>query len=241
MDRDYAQGYRDLFETHWWWRARTQYVVEILDRYRPTAGWPTILDIGCGDGLFFDHLRQFGEVEGVEPCAELVSPDNPDRDRIHICPFDEHFKPAKQYSLILMLDVLEHLSDPVAALARVMDLLLPDGIFLATVPAFPLLWTNHDVLNHHFTRYTAHSFERIAAHVGLRIREQGYLFHWTFPLKLGVSVIERAFRLRPAPPTVAASWINEFLYRITRLEQIALGRLPIPFGSSLKVVGQRSR
>ena len=50
-------------------------------------------------------MSQFGEVEGVEPFAELVSPDNPQRSRISICPFDENFQPGKQYSLVLMLDL----------------------------------------------------------------------------------------------------------------------------------------
>ena len=240
MDRDYAKSYRDLFEKHWWWRARTKYVVATLRRYRPVAGWPTILDIGCGDGLFFEHLKQFGQVEGIEPCAELISPQNADRDRIHICAFDECFKPGKKYSLILMLDVLEHLAEPTAALSHAMELLAPEGIFIATVPAFRLLWTNHDVLNHHFTRYTAHSFRKIATSAGLEIKEQQYLFHWTFPVKLAVRVVERGLGLQPKLPTVGRKWINEFFYGMTRFEQVALSRLAIPFGSSLMVVGKKS-
>ena len=241
MDRDYGKSYRDLFENHWWWRARTKFVIETLRRYRPAAGWPTILDIGCGDGLFFEYLKQFGEVEGIEPCAELVNPHNPDRERIHIAPFDEHFTPSHKYSLILMLDVLEHLAEPMRALSHAMELLMPEGVLMATVPAFTLLWTNHDVLNHHFTRYTAHSFRKVACGAGLDIKEERYLFHWTFPVKLGVRLVERTLRLKPTPPAIATKGINQFLYGITRFEQIALSHLPIPFGTSLMVVGQKSR
>jgi 2-polyprenyl-3-methyl-5-hydroxy-6-metoxy-1,4-benzoquinol methylase len=59
-----------------------------------------------------------------------------------------------------MLDALEHLENPVAALRHVCELLTPEGTFIATVPAFMALWTNHDVLNHHFTRYTKSAFAR---------------------------------------------------------------------------------
>ncbi len=239
MDREYGEHYRDLFEKHWWWRARTEYVIETLRRYRPAAGWTTILDIGCGDGLFFPRLKEFGQPEGVEPSGELVRPDNPDRGRIHICPFDEQFLPGKLYSLILMLDVLEHLEHPVAALKHALELLEPDGTFIATVPAFMVLWTNHDKLNHHFTRYTKQSFRGVAKCAGLKIEEDRYLYHWTFPVKLAQGLAERTFRLDPKPPTASEGWVNEFLCGISRLEQGTLSRLPMPFGSSLMVVGKK--
>ena len=241
MDRDYGDRYRDLFETHWWWRARTEYIVETLKRYRPAAGWTTILDIGCGDGLFFSRLKEFGEVEGIEPSPELVSPDNADRNRIHICPFDEHFTPGKQYSLILMLDVLEHLERPVAGLRHALELLEPGGTFVATVPAFRMLWTNHDVVNHHQTRYTKKSFRAVANDAGLDIDEERYLYHWTFPIKLGVRLAEQALGLKAKPPKASKGWVNESLFRISRLEQMTLSRLSVPFGSSLLVVGKKNR
>lgn len=239
MDREYGNRYRELFEKHWWWRARTEYVTETLQRYRPETGFTTILDIGCGDGLFFDRLLEFGEVEGVEPDAELVSSSNPHRNRIHICPFDENFAPGKSYSLVLMLDVLEHLEHPAAALEHALKLLEPDGLFMATVPAFRLLWTNHDVINHHFTRYTKQSFRDVANSAGLNIEEERYLYHWTFPMKLGVRLIENTLRLEPKPPSPGNKWINNALFGISRLEQKLLTPLPVPFGSSLMVVGRK--
>jgi len=239
VDREYGDRYRDLFEKHWWWRARTEYVIETLRRYRPASGFPTILDIGCGDGLFFDRLQEFGQVEGVEPDAELVNPANPQRSRIHICPFDESFAPGKSYSLVLMLDVLEHLERPAAALKHALELLEPQGLFMATVPAFRMLWTNHDVINHHFTRYTKQSFRDVAGLAGLAIDDERYLYHWTFPVKLGVRLAEGALRLEPKPPSPGDRWINEALFRISRLEQKLLTPLSVPFGSSLMIVGKK--
>jgi 2-polyprenyl-3-methyl-5-hydroxy-6-metoxy-1,4-benzoquinol methylase len=241
VDREYGDRYRDLFEKHWWWRARTEYVIETLRRYRPATGWKAILDIGCGDGLFFDRLQEFGEIEGIEPDAELVNPKNPYRDQIHICPFDENFVPAKSYSLILMLDVLEHLERPVVVLKHALQLLEPEGFFVATVPAFRMLWTNHDVINHHFTRYTKQTFREVAKSAGLTIQEERYLYHWTFPMKLGVRLVEGVLRLKPKPPVAEDGWINEILFRISRLEQKLLTRLSMPFGSSLMVIGKKGK
>lgn len=202
MDSKYGEAYRELFEKHWWWRSRTELIVGKVRQLRPASGWNRILDIGCGDALFFDRLGEFGEVEGVEPSADLVKPDNPHRNRIHVCPFDENFQPGKQYSLILMLDVLEHLDEPVAALKHVLDLLTPEGIVILTVPAFMQLWTNHDALNHHRTRFTKRSFSEVAKQAGFSTQEERYLYHWTCPVKLGVRLMENVFHPEPASPKV---------------------------------------
>lgn len=242
MDLEYGKIYRDLFERHWWWRARTELIVDTLRDLKPEGGWKRILDVGCGDGLFFDRLGEFGEeVEGVEFSAELISPDNPRRSLIFNCPFDENFQPSKPYSLILMLDVLEHLENPVAALSHAMNLLSPGGIAVITVPAFMSLWTNHDVLNRHFTRFTKRTFKEVADRAGLRIQRERYFYHWTFPTKLGVRMLESISHSEPQPPEIPNSWINEALFWISRIEQKALTPSDVPFGSSLMVVGSRGK
>ena len=107
MDPEYGSLYRTLYERHWWWRAREEAIVETLRATRPPSGWRSVLDVGCGDGLFFGRLAEFGTVTGVEPDAALVSDER--RSLIHVGPFDRSFAPGRQYSLILMLDMLEHL------------------------------------------------------------------------------------------------------------------------------------
>ena len=237
MDAKYGEAYRELFEKHWWWRSRSEMIVDKLRQLRPASGWKQILDVGCGDALFFDRLAEFGDVEGVEPSADLVNPGNPHRDRIFVCPFDANFRPNKQYSLILMLDVLEHLEDPVGALRHALDLLAPEGAVIITVPAFMALWTNHDVLNHHMTRYTKGSFRDLAQRSGLEILESRYFCHWTFPAKLATRVAEQVFRAEPKAPKIPPNWANQALFWLSLLEQKTLSVFPIPFGSSLMVIG----
>ena len=240
MDVRYRAGYRELYQNHWWWRAREAIILETLRRSEPPGGWGTVLDVGCGDGLFFDRLSELGEVDGIEPDGAFVSDTGRHRQRIHLAPFDEHFRPGKTYSLVLMLDVLEHLPDPVAALGHALALLGPGGALLITVPAFNLLWTNHDVINGHVTRYTKRSFRELARRAGLHLELERYFFCWTFPVKLATRVVERKLALEPSIPTVPPRWMNQALYRLCRLEQKTLGRLTIPFGSSLMVLGTKA-
>ena len=240
MRADYAESYRELYERHWWWRAREKFILNILRAQQPPEGWKRILDVGCGDGLFFDQLAQFGEVEGVEPAADLVNKTRPHQSRIHIGPFDETFHPAEPFSLILFLDVLEHLPDPVGALRHALRLLAPGGAILVTVPAFNLLWTNHDNINHHLMRYTKATFRQLALKAGFEIQTQKYFFHWTFPAKLMTRIAERALRSEPKPAAIPPQWINGLLYGLSRLEQEIWGPFPLPFGSSLMVMGRNA-
>jgi len=240
LDPNYAERYRELFNRHWWWRARTEFIVHTLDRLQPSQGWADILDVGCGDGLLFDRLSHFGSVEGVEPDAALVNPNNPYFNQIYIRPFDCSFRPGKLYSLILMLDVLEHLEDPVAALKHVTTLLQPAGTLIVTVPAFRALWTNHDLVNHHVDRYTKARFKLLANQAGLHVIEYRYFYHWTFVAKLGVRAYERLMRPAPTPASVPPHFLNQPLYWLSRLEQKTISRLPVPFGSSLMVVARKA-
>lgn len=239
MRPEYAAAYRDLYTRHWWWRSREEIVVRWLRRLAPPAGFGCILDVGCGDGLFFERLREFGRPQGVEMDAGLVTELGRRRGPIHVGPFDDSFQPDLRFGLVVMLDVVEHFDDDVAGVRRAVELLAPAGLVLITVPAFPALWTAHDELNRHVVRYTRRTFARTAERAGLRIDRTRYLFQWMMLPKLLVRAKERVLGASPDPPSVPPRWVNETLRSLTRLESATYGKLPLPFGSSLLVVGRR--
>jgi 2-polyprenyl-3-methyl-5-hydroxy-6-metoxy-1,4-benzoquinol methylase len=219
-------------------------ILDALDAHRPAAGYRTVLDVGCGDGLFFDRLLAIDGVklvEGIEPAEALVSPHGPHRARITVAPFDDSFAPGRKYSAILMLDVLEHLPDPAGAVRHALSLLEPGGVFLATVPAFMALWTRHDELNHHYTRYDDHSFRALATAAGMRIDAMRYFFRWTAAAKMATRVAEALVPGEPRSPEVPVGPVNRALYALSCLEERLVGGLPLPFGSSLLVVGGSTR
>jgi SAM-dependent methyltransferase len=241
MDADYAQRYRELYERHWWWRARERLIVALLRSLAPAEGWRTILDVGCGDGLFFDRLDEFGDVEGIESDWSLVQHDGRWASRIRIQPFDQTFQPGQRYSLITMLDVLEHLPDASLALRRAAGLLEPDGVLVVTVPAFQALWTSHDDLNHHVRRFTRSTLIHLAREAGFDPVTSRYFFFWTCPMKLLIGLKERMLGRPSAAPSVPPVILNRALFALSLVEQETLGRLPMPFGSSLLLVGRPTR
>jgi len=238
LDGNYVRQYRELYKKHWWWRAREEMLVDELERRLPTGTCKSILDIGCGDGLFFDRLQRFGEVEGIEPSQDHFDPSGPHRLKITVAPFDAGFKSTKQYDLILMLDVLEHLSAPEEAIRHSLSLLKMNGLLLVTVPAFHLLWTNHDDLNQHRARFTKTSFKRLAACAGLEIVAMRYFFAWLFLAKLLARICEAVVHRKAEIPKIPGDRVNDFLYRLSRAENECTRHLTIPFGSSLLVVGR---
>jgi len=234
VDPSYARRYRDLATRHWWWRARNDSVCEVAGRLLGGRRDAAILDIGCGDGVLFPFFSQFGDVEGIEPDAGVVSDESPWRQHIQIRPFDDSFSPGRRFDLIVMLDVLEHLDDPRRALGHARELLNVDGRLLVTVPAFQVLWTHHDELNRHFRRYTKHALTRDADGAGLQVLESWYAFQWLFFAKLVARARERL--AGPSPPeAVPADFVNDALYRVCRAERRLTGRI-MPFGSSLLAV-----
>jgi 2-polyprenyl-3-methyl-5-hydroxy-6-metoxy-1,4-benzoquinol methylase len=238
LEQEYARQYRSLYQKHWWWRAREEAVIDLLRRKRLTPNLK-ILDVGCGDALFFNRLAEFGDVEGIEADSRLVDPRSPDRSRIYIQPFDQKFQPGKRYDLILMLDVLEHLKNPAEALGCVRDLLNHYGIFLLTVPAFQILWTNHDVLNHHHIRYRKKTLIPLLHHQKFRVLSTQYWFQWIAPIKLAMHFAQKLTSTDLDPPRVPSNSLNKFFFYLSRLEQRSIGPL-MPFGTSLMAMCQRA-
>jgi 2-polyprenyl-3-methyl-5-hydroxy-6-metoxy-1,4-benzoquinol methylase len=239
MEKEYREKYAELYRRHWWWRARERALLHAIDRLFTSRNDLRILDIGCGDGLFFDALSRFGKVEGIENDASLISANNPHRANIHAIDLAT-FKPPEKYDLVLLLDVLEHLDDSAAFLRLAMGLLKDEGRVIVTVPAFQGIWTRHDDLNHHRQRFTRKTFEPVAEQGGMTSLTERYLFQWSFAAKVLVRMLEKLQKAVPAPPSIPPQPVNGFLCAATALEETIGRALPLPFGSSLMVIGKKA-
>lgn len=251
MHPDYAQRYRTLWERHWWWRSREAHLLGWVDRLhaRSSGGALRILDVGCGDGLFFERLEPFGRVEGLEPDASLLT-DPRWRDRIRVGTLGAAdgpgVVPAGSYDLVLLLDVLEHIADDREALRAVRAALKPGGRLLLTVPALRALWSRHDEVNAHFRRYERRGLAGLLGASGFRVETVRYFFAWTVGPLLVRRWLAPAGDRGAGPARFAADAgvpippapINRLLTLASRAEH-ALGRfVPWPLGSSLLAVAR---
>lgn len=238
MDAAYADAYRRLYEEHWWWRAREAFILEVLRHHAPTGGYGRILDVGCGDALFFHGLAEFGIPFGVETDARIVSEGTRSRGFVHVGPL-ETLPRTEPFGLVVMLDVIEHAADDVQLL-RSAGQLAAEGTILVTVPAMPSLWTHHDAVNQHFRRYTRRTLLEIARNAGITVSRCEYFYHWPVAAKLLERVLES---VRPpkldAVTQIPPRSINRALFLVSRLEQkLQRGLRWLP-GTSLLLLGRQ--
>jgi len=113
---------------------RCSYWLGHLLRYLRTPA--RVLEVGCGHGGLLHLLRLCGcEVRGIE-IDEDVARFGKEQFGVNVTAgfFEGPDDSLGSYDAVLMLDVLEHLVDPVDAIGRVMRHLQPDGIVVVQTP-----------------------------------------------------------------------------------------------------------
>lgn len=129
-ENDYAEYFATVEKTK---AAR----VEIA--YRPLLAFlaahckapAALLEVGCGSGALLEFLRDAGgyEVEGAE-IAPAAEPYQREKGlKVHQEPI-EALATERQFDIVLMWSVLDHLADPIAALKACHRMLKPDGIIV---------------------------------------------------------------------------------------------------------------
>jgi SAM-dependent methyltransferase len=237
MDTEYGQIYEDLYLRHWWFRARESILVELIaDLEIPRVA--RILDVGCGNGLFFEQLGRFGDVQGIEVDESLIPSESRHRGRIFGKPLGDSLYEGMQFDLITALDVVEHIEDDRHAIEAMLSMLRPGGTLVITVPALMMLWDRHDVINKHYRRYTAHSLRELLAGKG-RVRDLRYLFHGLFFPKWAVKKLNEWIHLEAAQHRMPPPYVNKLMEIFCKYEHGVLRRFRLPFGTSLLAIVEK--
>ena len=190
---------------------------------------------GAGTGHNLPMLSRFGHVDAVEidPAARAIASQRLGR------PIGDSPLPLLpgitrgEYDLIAVLDVVEHIKDDVAALAAMATCLKPGGKILIAVPAHQWLWSAHDVVNHHYRRYSKSSLTAAIKMAGLKPVKLGYFNSLLFPLAAAARVAGRLTGRDDSDDSPPAKMLNTLFERIFRLERHIVGRMPMTPGVSL--------
>jgi SAM-dependent methyltransferase len=166
----------ESFTRHPWEVVLARFFAEVL---RPlTSATPqTMLDVGAGDGWFASVVaaRQPDlNVTCFDPGYEdIAAPPAGPSERVEFVAT----RPDGPFDVITVLDVLEHVPDDFALLSELTDALRPGGHLLISVPAWPALFSSHDVALRHERRYAPAHLSRLLEQVQLTIVTSGGLFH----------------------------------------------------------------
>lgn len=197
MDAAFEAVYHELESEHWWFRSRRAFVRGWLTRLG--AGPDTrLLDLGCASGTLLRELQGAGwnHAAGVDFSDVAVA-----RCRASglagVVLGDAADPPADQASVDVLVasDVLEHLPDDGLAARRWFEVTRPGGYALVCVPAYSWLWSDHDVVNHHYRRYTRSTLRRLLTDAGWEVAHSGY---WNSALLTPVAAVRLAQRFARA-------------------------------------------
>lgn len=213
----------------------------LLAKFPPLPG--PVCDLGCGAGAnlgVLAELPQTSFVLGLDASPEAAALC---RRKGFSVLTGTHQDLARHgpFALVAALDVLEHIQDDREAVRAVWDALMPGGLFVVSVPAYPRLYSYHDRALGHHRRYTAGALEELLDGNGFEVK---LLAHYNLAGLAAVPVrgINAALRREESDTALLARtprWLDLALYRWCRLENTAAVKYGLPAGLSLVAMAVR--
>lgn len=247
MEESFYDRYAELEDTHWWFAGRRAVVGRAVRWAAPETGRGLrTLEVGCGTGGMLTVFEPFGAAIGVDlsHTALRYAQRRGERRlvRADFCslPFEDG-----AFDLIGVFDTLEHVADDVAALRDLARVCRPGGRLIVSVPAFPFLWGQQDVVSHHYRRYVRRDLLTRLSEAGFTASYATYFNTWLFPAVAVIRVGRRLLRtpIDPArsdfdsvPPPICNRWLS----RLLASEAAVVGRIGLPLGVSLLAVSTRA-
>jgi SAM-dependent methyltransferase len=172
-------------DTHWYYQSKKLPLIQYA-RSLVKSGEPlTIVDIGAGSGFFAlelekllgEAIREVYLVDTGYSAEEMSLTRGAKVRKVHAIP------PQITNSLVIMMDVLEHLPNDLQMLQSVKAASVGDNNhFFITVPAFQTLWSRHDVFLEHYRRYHIPMLRKVLQQANFRQITNYYLYGGLFPL-----------------------------------------------------------
>ena len=186
---------------HPWENARLHIIKQIITNYS-FKNQDYLLDFGSGDCFILSNIiKYFKDLQfiGVDQnykqnhinhLEKLL-----DRTQLHSDISSITLANKKKINIILLLDVLEHIKDPLSELSNIYNhnRVADDALFIITVPAFQFLMTKHDLRLGHYCRYNIESIKGLVKKLNLNILESGYLFQTAIFIRMLEKIGEKSF------------------------------------------------
>lgn len=226
---------------HWWFRSKASLVATALRRSggAPHGDW--LVDVGGGAGgvtaLLGWPASSSLSVDGNE---ELVRSAH----RAHGLPGARALTAAlplrgEAVAVVCLLDVIEHLDDPVSTLREARRSLRPDGRLVVMVPAHPWLWSSYDEELGHRRRYTRRALRADLRAAGFAPAYLTHVFSW---LVLPAWLTRRARRAPSVEAQLATASVavDRASLLLTWMERQLIGRVSVPVGTSILCVAVKA-
>lgn len=241
MEKKYEQKYITVEKSdYWWFEARRHFVLLALKKFNKNA---KILDIGCSGGSLLKFLKKkgFKNLCGVDISKSAIKECKKKGIKAVLANAENTKLSGNQFDVIIASDILEHLKDDKKAILEWKRLLKKTGKLIIFVPAFNFLWSNHDLLNQHYRRYTLKSLKKLLKKNGFDIKIASY---WNFTLFFPSFIYKLFDRItkKNGKPQIfnLPKSLNNLLSFILKTENIIIDKkIPFPFGVSALVIANK--
>ncbi len=220
-------------EESWWYRGRRRIISSAL-RAVHTSPTDSVLDFGAGYGAMRPILSTFGaHVYAFEPVPDVVA-------HVQAEGYEAVFETesealSRQYGLVGIFDVLEHIEADGSQLQRIHTAISQQGTLVVTVPASMLLWSGHDVQNQHYRRYSRRTLRSVVEKAGFEVMFVNYWNTILYPLALIARVTGNSGESSFSMPRI----IDNLFYACIIVESVLMRWIPLPFGVSLVLVAKK--
>ncbi len=244
----YTSEYDKMYHSEdklWWYQCLRDLLKYHIGNY--SSGKARILDAGCGTGKNIEFLVSNGyeHVEGFDYSA----------DAIRFCRMRglkqvqqgsvtavDH--PDSSFDIVYCMDVLgclpqEERKEAVSELFRVLK---PGGLFLCNSAALNIFRSQHDDVGNIKIRFTKKQFKALLQNEDREIVKLTYRILLLSPLVLVFKLTKNLLRImKPgsrsqSDQVVFPLGINWLFSQVQRFENFLLGKVDLPFGSSVFIV-----
>lgn len=228
---------------HWYYAGKRDFARDWLLKARPPQRTDRLLDCGAGTGRFAQEMEAH--------CQVLVLDDHEEALKL----LRTRFKPEQILNLagdqvplpdgsleyVTALDVLEHTPDDQAVVRGFHRLLKPGGIALVTVPASMALWSDWDVVLHHYRRYSRPQLRALFPDDRWEVIHVNYTNFFVYPAVWLQRRWRSWFPRKDGAPRSEDQMPSPALNSLLRwlFVRPAFWRVPFPLGVSLLLVARK--
>jgi hypothetical protein len=223
-------------ENSWFYRSRSFAIQRILAKFK--AHNEKICEVGAGYGAMCPTLKPFGSVMAFEPEAEARKhcADKCDSVFAGSSMSDLIQENKGRFSLVTILDVIEHVETDIQFAQELKELLSTDGHMLVTVPAYQWLWSELDDVAMHYRRYTRPQIVNILEKAGFEIE---YASYWNAMLLIPAAIVRVGTGKAGYSAFSMPKWIDSLFFWWVKFETLLMPYVSLPFGTSVFVYARK--